>query len=490
MRGRVAFLIFLITLPGCTVGPDYERPQTGAQTVSGYINAPEESSAETMPISRWWERLGDPAFKVYVDQLLESNLELVQAQARVKQAWAARGVASGELYPSLSSNASWQRDFRPAQDFSTVAGGSGGAISGGGNERVYNTSITAQLSTSWQIDLFGKIRRNIASAQASALAAEAEKQATIHALIAELVQAKVALAALSERRALVKEIIQTRERTLSTVDRRYKSGTSDINAEDVYLARQNLSSIQAELPRIEQSIKEQAYTIDLLLGQPPGTTNPLATGMDLNVPERNVPAGVPAYLLDRRPDLRGAELRVVAATNDIGVAVANLYPDLSLSGNLGFENDSTNDLFTADRLVGSILGSIMTRIFEGGSLRAQIDLEEAQAVELAAAYADQVLTAMREVEVGLSNERQLNQVIAELEESVKSVCRAEELAQGRYERGLGSLITLLEAQQRCAQAQQELISARETKWLARVSLYLALGGDWFTGDNQIKTTEG
>jgi len=215
------------------------------------------------------------------------------------------------------------------------------------------------------------------------------------------------------------------------------------------------------------------------LGQAPGTLNPIASDFPMIAPPVDVPICLPADLLDRRPDLRAAELRVKAANADIGVAIADLYPSLSLGGSIGFNGSDTNNLFNADRLAGAILASVTARIFEGGALRANIDLQKSEARELAAGYTEDVLNAMREVETSLKAERELAAEIKQAMISEDALRKAEDITNKRYIRGIESLNDYLDAQQEYYAAQQNLISVQAQKWNTRTALYLALGGDWF-----------
>jgi multidrug efflux system outer membrane protein len=341
------------------------------------------------------------------------------------------------------------------------------------------------LSTRWQVDLFGKLRRRTAAARDRFLASRADAQALVHSLIAELARRRISLSTLKRQLQVARETVESRQLTLDTVDRRYRRGLPDVSADDVYLARENLAAAKADLPDLRRRLMEQAAALDVLLGQKPGTLDPLAGEIPLLPPPRPPDAGVPAALLDRRPDLRSSELRLMAATEEIGVAVADLYPDLTLSGNIGFQNDELQNFFDASNLAGAILGDVMVRLFEGGRLRANIDLQEAEAREAAAAYARQVLDALEEVEVALGSTRHLSRRLKALADRLENIRRAEKEARERYRRGLRSLLEVLEIERRRYAAEQAYLLAAQAAWNNRIDLYLALGGDWLPAGTRL-----
>lgn len=461
-------------LGACNMAPDFMRPFTAAQDRDAFVNADKDLQGEP-EMARWWKRLEDREMDRLIAELKRNNPDMNEAAARIMQAEAQIGIERGPMFPSLSLAASGERTFRPAEEFSTFFPGAGNI--GGGTQRIYDTSLQTALQTSWQLDLFGRIRNATKAARARLKASRAEREALLHTLVAELAKGRVALAALNRQIELTKAIVDNRKKTLETTQRRYELGTGDVSAADLHLARENLASAKSEADELARARDARAYRVDILLGRAPGTT---AQNVDMKmiVPERDTPAGVPAALLDRRPDLRSAELRLRAANAEIGVAVANLYPDISLNGSIGFEDSESGDLFTSERMIGSLAGDIVTRLFQGGRLRANIDLSEARVRELAADYAGQVLQAMREVETALSAQKWLDSRIVNLAIAAQSARSAEKDTRSRYEKGVAPLIALLEAERRAYVAEQALIRARQAQWDTRINLYLALGGDW------------
>ena len=480
MRHMVKYrflLCSLLLLTSCAVGPKYERPVTKASQTGNFINDLKQER-DVYPISQWWERINDPVLTSYVDQLLQENLDLRQASERVIQAQERVNIQRGGFFPTLGAGADASRNFTSFN---------GGAGIGALNNRVYTTSYGADLSTSWQIDLFGKIRRSVESADAGLEASLFDQQALTHSLISELLTTRIAIAVNKHRLDLARQNVKNRKETYELVKNRYDLGVQGTSAADVYLAEENYTTVQADVHEFERLLSDQIYGFDVLLGQVPGTTTPLVSDFPLLPPPLDVPLCMPADLLDRRPDLRASELRLAAATADIGVAVADLYPSLTLGGGIGFSSDSTGNLFTADQLAGNILASITSRLFEGGSLRANIRLQEAEARERAASYAGNILEAIREVESSLKAEQELAKQLQSIRSSTNALRQAEEISKDRYLKGLLTLQNYLDTQQRRYNLEQSLLGKQQEKWNARIALYLALGGDWFgtTEDNMI-----
>jgi NodT family efflux transporter outer membrane factor (OMF) lipoprotein len=489
LKGWWLCLIVASAVCGCAVSPEHAPVPTAAHEAERYHNAPRGQKADPEEVdqhmAQWWRHLQDPLLERYVAELRRDNLDLKQAAARLEQAWAQQAMHAGSRFPSLSAAASANRSFRPSQELDTLFGGGGPFPGGGGDtQRVYDTSIETNLQLSWQVDVFGRLRNRAAASRARAEAVRGEGEALLHTLVAQLARHRIAISALKEQLALSRKMVRSRRRTLEVVRLRYEQGAGDVSAGDVHLARESLSSAKADIPDLKQQLQSRAYAVDILLGNRPGATRPLSRTMPLERAPGAAPVGLPAGLLDRRPDLRSAELRIMAEQKDVGVAVADLFPDLTLSGRLGFEHDTANELLTPDRMLGSILSELMLRLFQGGRLRARVRLEEAQAREASLSYAQQVLEAMREVEQSLSRERRLAARIPEVQAAAASSRRAEELSLDRYRRGLTPLLQVLQAQRRRYAAELRLINAYQARWNARVDLYLALGGDWTSGGAQ------
>ncbi len=478
MKNFPAYVLMALFVSACTVGPDFSRPKTPIVDAVGFMNDLDKKSQDESTINRWWERIDDPLLTTYVAQLLQQNLALQEASERVVQARERTNIEQGNNKPSLSVDGSGSRSFSSSNTSAFASG----------NERLYITTYDAELNAAWQIDLFGKIRRAVEASDASFKASVYDRQALTHSLIAELLNRRIAVAINKKLLALAQKNANNRSDIYQLVKRRYNLGVRETALSDVYLAEENSTNVLADTHQFERLLADQAYQLDVLLGQVPGTTQPENSDFPLLAQPLDVPLCLPADLLDRRPDLKAAELRLKAANADIGVAIADLYPSLSLGASLGFSSNRTSNLFRSSQLAGSILSSLTTRLFEGGKLRANIRLQESEMRELVAGYSQDILNAMREVETALKSEQELDLELERTQQSVDALRKAEQLSQERYIRGILTLKEYLDVQQRRYIAEQGLLNIQQLKWNARVALYMALGGDWLQDEANAEAT--
>ncbi|HAD09367.1 MAG TPA: hypothetical protein DCF62_07810 [Porticoccaceae bacterium] len=463
-------LLTLLSLVGCSLGPEYVRPQNHATSESAFLSdlSGRDAAEVAAPAeSSWWLRFNDPLLNAWISRLHSENLDLRVSLERIEQSRQQVRIQSGARWPALGISGDGGRRFAPD------------ALANG--ERDYRSEVNLASGISWQLDLFGRIRQGIKAAHYQASAREQDYIGLRQSLIAELVGHRARLALLEKEIEIQQTIVSSREQTLNTVNRRYRLGVKNASAVDVHTARENLSTAQATFNALKLALDETYLAVDRLLNQAPGGERLSSVGFPL-LPPMPVPVLIsPAQLLDQRPDILGSELRLKAANAGIGVAVADLFPDLTLTASGGFVGSQIGGLLVNDQAVGSIITQLNTRLFEGGRLRAQIRLREAEARELAWQYANVVLTAMIEVETALVQERSLRAQVDNLLASVASARRAEALSRERYQRGITSLLELLETQRRWQNAERNLLAAQQASWNARINLHLALGGDWQLG---------
>ncbi len=466
----VFVVLACVTLGGCMMGPDYSRPETAADTSDGYFHAGthNEDVNDFAVVDKWWERFGDPTTALLVRAALENNYSLKAAAARVLQSQAALAETHGQRWPDVSYNLSRDRSKR-SFNF--------GGLGGGGRFSVMSTTWTQNISVTYILDLFGKLRRSERAAWAEMLAAEANEQALINSMIATVINARVNIATIGRRLAIARANTESRQMILEIVERRYGQGL--VGPVDIRLARENLASSKALEPVIELSLITARHALDVLLARRPGSSDGLPQTL-ADLPDLGpVPVGLPAYLLDRRPDVRAAELSLRAANERIGVSIARLFPDLTLSGNYGFSADTMEDIFQQDETeLYAAIFRLAQPIFKGGQLKAQIDATKARYAELAANYAGTVLTAMREVEDALVSEQMLQTQLKYARVQFREAGAAESLSRQRYQRGVEGILTVLESERRRRISEQEVTILKGQLWTNRVNLFLALGGDW------------
>jgi len=461
-------LLSVLLIAGCMVGPKYSRPETAADTNDGYFNAGKHVQDPNgfTGAEMWWQRFGDPTTVELVRQMLENNYDLKASAARVLQAQATLAEVHGGRLPGVS--------YGLNRDRSKVSFNLGAL--GGGRFSFINETWTQNISVGYVVDLFGKLKRAERAAWAQMLAAEANEQALVNSMIATVIQARTDIATLQKRLAIARANTKSRQETLQIVERRYDEGL--VGPVDVRLARENLEAAKALEPSVELSLIKAQHALDVILGSRPGSSERLPQ-MTSDLPDLGpVPIGLPASLLDRRPDVIAAELNLQAANEQIGVSIAQLYPDLTLTAAYGASADRWRDIWEHFSETYSGAFGLSQPIFQGGRLRAQVDAAKARYQELAANYAGTVLTAMREVEDALVTEDMLQAQIKHTELRLREAQAAENLSQERYKRGVESILTVLSSEQQRRISEEQLVVLKGQMWTTRVNLHLAVGGDW------------
>jgi len=459
------------------VGPKYSRPETAANKAEGFFRAGthNEDVNDLAEVDKWWEQFGDPATTLLVREAMENNYDLKAAAARVLQAQAAFAEMRGRQWPDVSYNLGRDRSKR---SFNL-----GGGPFDGGRFSVMSTTWSQDISVFYILDLFGKLRHSEQAAWADMLAARANEQALVNSIIATVVNARVNISIIQRRLAIARANIESRQKTLEIVERRYEQGL--VGPVDIRLARENLAASKAFEPAVELSLIKAHNALDVLLARRPGSSDDLPETLD-DLPELEpVPIGLPASLLDRRPDVRAAELALRSANERIGVSIAQLYPDLTLTASYGASADRWRDIWEHYSETYALLMGLSQPIFKGGQIRAQIDASKARYSELAANYAGIVLTAMREVEDALISEQMLQTQLQHTEHRFREASAAEELSKQRYLQGISGILTVLESERRRRIAEEELTILKSQIWTTRVNLYLALGGDWDHREEEI-----
>jgi len=462
---------------GCRIGPDYSRPETAAETSSSYFHADPhmQDVNDFTDTDRWWEGFGDPTTAELVRQALENNYDIKAAAARVLQAQAALAEMRGRQWPDVSYNLSRDRSKRSFN--------MGSGPFGGGRFSVMSTTWSQDITVNYMLDLFGKLKHTERAAWADMLASEASEQALTNSIIAGVISTRINIATIQRRLSIARANTESRQRTLEIVERRYAQGL--VGPVDIRLARENLAASKAAEPAVELSLITARHALDVLLARPPGSSEDLPETL-VELPDLEpVPIGVPARLLDRRPDVKVAELALRSSNERIGVSIAQMYPDLSLSANIGANGDRWRDIWESYSETYALLMRLAQPIFRGGQIRAQIDAAKARYAELAANYAGTVLIAMREVEDALVSEQMLQNQLQHTELRFREAQAAEELSRQRYQQGLTGFLVVLETERRRRIAEEQLTILKGQIWATRVNLYLALGGDWNEQEEEI-----
>jgi multidrug efflux system outer membrane protein len=455
----------LIGLTACTLGPEPERPVTAADIGDAYVHSADDAPAELPEISPWWRTFGDETTEELVELALADNFDLRVAAARVLEAEANLERAGGARLPQIGYSASYteQRNSFVLPDI--------------GRKEIDSTTYAYNFDVAWQADLFGRLKRTQQSQWALLLAEEAAQEAVVHAVVASVVRARVLVATAAWALDINREITQSWESTTRTVERRYRAGIA--GAVELHLARENLAASRASEAVIEGQLEQARLALDVLVGRRPGSADMLPETLPQLPSLEPVPAGLPVALLDRRPDLRQAEMQLAASTYGVGAALANLYPDLRLTGSIGENGDTINDLDITD-FVYNIVAGLTGPLFTGGQRRADVDAARARAEQAAARYGGAVFNAIREVEDALVMGEATVENFEFTQERVAEARAADRIAKDRYQRGVENLLTVLETERRLRLAEQANITSIADVWGARIDLFLALGGDWGT----------
>lgn len=460
---RRTALIATLALAGCRV---HQVPERELEVALPEAWATPELD-DTAPVAHWWRAFDDPRLSALVDEALEHNRDLGAAVARMEQALAQARIAGSTLAPALDANAS---GARRQQVFVGLP------LPGGGVLQSRSTAYGASLDLSWEIDLWGRLRAGRDAADADARAAAAD---TTGAALSLAAQASKAWFALLEARAQIELAEATARSWQDNADwirARYERGLA--SALDLRLALSNTEDARAARAAREDSAQRIARQLEVLLGRyPDAAALGLAEeGAGLPPPPDAPPVGLPATLLERRPDLVAARERLAAADQRVAESKAALLPGLGLTASAGRSSDELEDLLDGDFSVWSVGAGLTAPLFRGGALRAAVDVSEARAVEAWNLYEQRVLGACAEVEAALAAEAWLSEREQALAASTREARAAETLARERYRSGVEELVTLLDAQRRAATNESRWIEVRRERLDNRVDLYLALGG--------------
>jgi multidrug efflux system outer membrane protein len=461
MRSRHSlFVIAILLLTGCTVGPRYRRPTVAVpDTYRGYAPDAGPQSAASFGDEKWWNVFQAPQLQALIREALSQNYDVRIAAARVLQAQALLGITRADQFP-------------------TIAGGVSTS-----NQRFPATAVTPEFETSpsqvnlslfWELDFWGKFRRATEASRASLLATEWGQKAVLSSLVSNVASAYFQLLELDSEINISRSTLDSRKESLRLVEVRAKGGATSLI--DVRQSEQLVYTAAAAIPDLERRIEQQENLISILLGKNPA---PVTRGKPLvENPLPPVPAGLPSSLLARRPDIRSSEQQLVAANARIGVAKAAYFPQITLTAVGGYQSSALTDLFSGPAGLWSFGGQLAQPIFTGGKIRSNVRLTEAQQQEAVFVYQQSIQQAFREVSDSLVAYRKNQEFRALQEQLTNSAQDTTRLANMRYQGGATSYLEVLDSDTRYFDAQIGLAQAQLNERLAMVQLYNALGGGW------------
>jgi multidrug efflux system outer membrane protein len=466
---------------GCVMGPNFQRPETTPPIAWPYVTAV-PADVPSKPVARaydgrlWWSVFKDPILDGLVDEAVRQNLDLQTATQRIEEARAQRGAAAAQGRPSVSGMGLGARQRSSENGLTSAL--TGGAAPAATAPSPYSDLFQAGFDATWELDLWGKARRDVEAADANIVSAEQARGNAQISLTAEVARTYLSLRGAQRQRAIVLADIADQRRLFTLADSRSKNGFSA--QADAVQQRAQLSSAEAQLPPIDQNIAQARNRLALLLALPPGTLEQRlgpasATGMALP-PE--VPVGLPGDLLRRRPDILKSEADLHAATAKVGQAKADLFPSITLGGIGGFQSvhaDSLTDWASRFFIGGAQLS---VPIFQGGKLKAQIRTADAQMKEAALNWRSTVLSAYHDADNALVAYADEQRHASALARQLVDARRSRDLMVSRYRSGFVSMIEVIDAERQVHQAEQQALQSNVTASTDLVALYKALGGDW------------
>jgi len=474
---RVRFLILAGTaaLGGCTVGPNYSKPQTAVPPAFAEPHA--AAAASDTELALWWQGFGDRELDKLINRALAQNLDVEAASARIREARAREQVAGAAALPEVDATGSVTRQRISENAIPvppTPGSGSGTPFGILGSEF---TTFRVGFDASWEIDLFGRTRRSVEAARGRTAAAIWDRRDIQVSTAAEVADAYLTLRQLQQRLALAQLEVQRQQRAEQLVRARVRGGL--VTGQDLEQQHSELASALAAIPPLQSQADAQVHALGVLTGDTPESLMvELKAPAALPLAPPAVPAGLPSELLRRRPDIRAAERNVAAATADIGVAVADLYPRISLSAAPALVSTALGSLLEWGSRSFSAGPEVSWPLFNGGRTRANIAVANAIQQRELINYRKSILTALRDVEDALSAIDEDRGHVANLEQALATAARAEDIARTRYRGGLVTYSEVLQAQASRISLESQLVESRSAQARDTVALYKALGGGW------------
>jgi len=463
MRRQVILFIvsvLALCLGGCMVGPDYVRPTV--ETPQNWRI--EEQEARDLSNSSWWEQLGDPVLNDLIATALKENYDLKIAAARIEEFAGRYGFTRADLFPQVAAGAAYSRqgDSKSLEN----------APRSGYNFN-YDTFQTT-LNASWELDIWGRVRRSTEAARAELLASEEGRRAVILSLVSTVATAYVNLRDLDRQLEIARSTVKTREDGYSIFKDRFEGGI--ISEMELSQVKSQYEEALTTIPQFEKAITQQENGLSVLLGRNPGPIQRGKTIDQLTLP--TVPVGLPSDLLARRPDIRQAEQNLIAANAVIGVAKAAYFPSISLTGFFGFASSDLSDLFKGSSQVWQYSMPVNVPIFTAGKIAGQVKAAEAVQQQTLLSYQQTIQTAFREVDDSLVDQKRTREQLAVQQKQVESLQKYYELSKLRYDNGYTSYIEVLDAERSLFSVQLSYTQNQGVLFFSLINLYKAMGGGW------------
>jgi multidrug efflux system outer membrane protein len=458
---KFLLLAIAVLLAGCAVGPNYKRPTVNVPTDYRDSMTSETAAASSIGNEKWWVVYQDPVLTQLIHTALQQNYDVRIAATRMLEAQDQLGIVRANQFPSASLGAGVfsQQNAKVSSLFPAYEVNAG----------------QLNLSVIWNLDFWGKYRRQTEAARAQMLASKWGQQAVISSLVANVATAYFQLRALDSELDIAERTLGSRQQSLQLTKTLFANGSaSDL---DLSQSEQLVYTASETIPDLERQIRQQENLLSILLGENPGSIPRGRALTEQPVPD-SIPAGLPSELLERRPDVREAEANMVAANAQIGVAKASFFPSIALTGTGGLESNQLNRFISApsETWLGAL--SVAQPIFEGGALRSQLKLSRAQYQETVLAYRQSVQSALEQVSNALIASQKDRQFREQQELLVQAAERSDRLSLILYKQGGASYIQVLTNETNYFSAELNLVQAQLNERLALVQLYQSLGGGW------------
>jgi len=469
-----AALLGAALLHGCAVGPDYVRPETTSpaswsEPLDGGLSA---ATPDRAILASWWTTLGDPQLTELVTRAVSANLGVQEAKARLREARARRVIARAGFFPTLEASGSAARSDASdgLRNSSSNVGGSAGA----------SDLYSAGLDASWEIDVFGGVRRELEAAQADIARSEEDLRDVLVSLAAEVALSYVDARSLQARIAIAQANLAAQTETEQIVHWRVQAGLA--TELELERSRSNVAQTRAQIPSLRTSLEQARNGLAVLVGEPPGALGfLLADRRPVPLTPRDVAIGVPAETLAQRPDVRRAEAELEAQTARVGVATARAYPSLTALGSIGLEALAPGQLLDAGASAWRLAGNTAWVVFDAGAIRGGIDAEDALREQALARFRGSVLDALADVENALVAYAQEQDRREALSAGSAAAERAVALAENQYGAGLVDFEIVLDSQRSLYVLQEQLAVSESDVTSNLIRLYKALGGGWTPG---------
>ena len=472
---RAGVWVLALLAPGCTVGPNYRRPDTPVPTMWSEARY---DGIDTRPadLARWWEEFNDPGLTRLVQRAAGSSLDLRLAEGRIREARALRRVAESGAWPSVDVSGSYSRSRTSENAIAPSSQGSGGSPFFRGSNNGQDL-FRSGFDSSWEIDVFGGVRRSVESADATVEASIEDRRDVLVTLLGDVARNYIDLRGFQRRLAVARNNLKAQQESLEITRVRFQAGLA--NYLQVSQAEAQVNTTAAEIPALEALSKQAAHRLDVLLGIQPGALSAeLSTEAPIPALPPQAHVGLPSELVRRRPDIRRAERQLAAATAEVGAATADLYPKFSLSGVFGVTSVSAGDWFSAPSRFWSIGPTIRWPVFDAGRLRANIEVRNARQEQALTAYEKAILLALEDVENALVSYAKEQMRYRSLMDAVVANRRAVAMADELYKNGLVDFLNVLDSQRALYSAESDVAQSEAAMATNLVALYKALGGGW------------